>query len=121
MVRSLGTSGKIPAFPVTSLKQLRRFVVLAGRRRAAEELVGLKSGLSAAGGADQELLAEQERLDFVAKGIDGQVQGGAEGLDAGRAAAEHIDQHLQVSAILLVQAFGIDLGHGEGGAGEIER
>src|SRR5437016_5004468 len=100
-------------------KQLRRFVILVGF--AAEELISFKGRLAAAGSADQELLAKQERLDFITERVDSQIQGGAESLNPGWAAAEDVDQDFQVTAILLIQSFGIDFGHGQGGLGEIER
>ena len=69
---------------------------------------------------DDELLAQQVRLDLVAQRVRRQVHGGGQRLDAGRAALEDADQRFQIAAVLLVQPVAIDLGHVQGGAGHVE-
>ena len=76
--------------------------------------VGGRGDLAASGRSDQEFAAEEIGLDLVLQGIDGDVHGGGQGLDAGRPAGEDADERFQIAPVLLVEAFGVDFLHGSG-------
>ena len=102
------------------LEQPARPVRRRRLRRLAQQLIRPRRGHPAARRADDELLAQQVRLDLVAERVGRQVHGRGQRLDAGRPAVEDADQRFQIAAILLVQTFAVDLGHVQGGAGEVE-
>src|SRR5436309_513836 len=103
------------------LVEQERLFVVGGRFGSTPQVeVGSLRGQASTWGADNELLPEEIRLDFVAQGIGREVHGGGKSLNAGRAALKDTDQGLQVAAILLVHALAIDLSHGKGRAGNLE-
>src|SRR5262249_53918036 len=102
------------------LKQTRVTLLRFGRF-LAEQLERFRRRHAATRSADDELLAQEIRLHFIAQSIRGNVHGGGHGFAAGGAAAEDAYQCFQIAAVLLIEPFDIHLGHFQCGSGDIER
>ena len=88
--------------------------------RLAEQGEGSRRRHAASGSTDDELLAQQVRLDLIGERVGWQVHGRGQRLNTGRPALEDADQRFQITAILLVETLRIDLGHGQRRLGDVE-
>src|SRR5438552_2992114 len=96
-----------------------RRLVGTGLGRLAEVLVCSCRRNPATRRADDELRPQQIGLDFIAKRVHGEVHSRGQCIHAGGTALEDADQGFQIAAVLLVESFYVDLGHLQGGAGDV--
>ncbi len=80
--------------------------------------IGQMGGLPASGGPDDQVPAEQVRLDLVLKVSTSMLIVAASASAPVGPPRKTLDQGLQVAAVLLVHALGVDVLHGQGVAGD---